>query len=107
VQRLPDDPKRRSATQRSLGSVMFLIAVLALVLSIVARAVRSDSDWDFLILGLSSALFGILAVPVLLLGLVIGLSPTARPEERAVVGLVVKTLLVMILLGLSMVINLG
>jgi hypothetical protein len=50
-------------------------------------------------------MFSILAIPILILGLVIRYSPSSRDDERAVIGLVVKTLLLILLLCLSVFIN--
>jgi cytochrome c biogenesis protein CcdA len=99
------DDARRSGSQFSLGWTMTVIAVLALVLSIVSRAARSGSHQDWGIVVLSFGVFLILAIPILLLGLVIRHSPSSRDDERDVIGLVVKTLLLIMLLSLSVFIN--
>jgi len=95
----------RSGSQFGLGGVMSVIAVLALLLSIVSRAARSGSPQDWSMVVLSLGMFSILAIPILILGLVIRHSPSSRDDERAVIGLVVKTLLLILLLCLSVFIN--
>jgi hypothetical protein len=81
---------------------MIVIAVLALLLSIVSSAARHQ-DWG--IVALSLGLFSILAIPVLILGLVVRHSPSSRDDERDVIGLVVVTLLLIILLCMSVFTN--
>jgi hypothetical protein len=84
---------------------MTVIAVLALVLSIVTRAARSGSPGDWSLAVASLGLFSILAMPILILGLVIRRSPSSRDDERDLIGLVVNTLLLILLLSLSIFIN--
>src|SRR5271157_2566742 len=78
--------------------------------------VRASRDlWAFLLgegrfprhshLSPEDPMFSILAIPILIPGLVIRHSPSSRDDERAVIGLVVKTLLLILLLCLSAFIN--
>ena len=99
----PADDELRSGSQFSLGGVMAVIAVLALALSIVSRAARLGSPQEWSMVVLSFGMFSILAIPIL--GLVIWHSPSSRDDEGAVIGLVVKTLLLIMLLCLSVFIN--
>ncbi len=101
----PADDQLRSGSQFSLGGVMAVLAVLALVFSIVSRAARSGSPQDWSMVVLSLGMFSILTIPILILGLVIRHSPSSRDDERAVIGLVVKTFLLIMLLCLSVFIN--
>ena len=105
MQNLPSVDQPKSALRFSLGGVMAVIAVIALVLSIVSRAARSGSPQDWSMVVLSLGMFSILAIPILILGLVIRHSPSSRDDERAVIGLVVKTLLLIMVLCLSVFIN--
>ena len=98
----PADDVLRSGSQFRLVGV---VAVLALVLSIVFRAARLGSPQERSMVVLSFGMFSILAIPILILGLVIRHSPSSRDDERAVIGLVVKTLLLILLLCLSAFIN--
>ena len=84
---------------------MAVIAVLALALSIVSRAARLGSPQEWSMVVLSFGMFSLLAIPILILGLVIRHFPSSRDDERAVIGLVVKTLLLIMLLCLSVFIN--
>jgi hypothetical protein len=95
----------RAVPRFNLGDVLFVIFVLSLVFSIFARAVRSGRDLEWLAVGLAFALFAMLLCPILLICAVIRFSPTSLPAERAAVGLVFKTLVVIMLLGMSLVIN--
>jgi hypothetical protein len=81
---------------------MIVIAVLALVLSIVSSAVRHH-DWGSV--ALSLGVFSILAIPVLILGLVVRHSPSCHDDERDLLGVVVGTLLMIILVCLSVFTN--
>jgi len=101
----PDDDELRSGSQFSLGGVMAVLAVLALVFSIVSRAARLGSPQESSMVVLIFGMFSILAIPILIPGLVIRHSPSSRDDERAVIGLVVKTLLLILLLCLSAFIN--
>ncbi len=99
----------RSGFRLSLGGVMIVIAVLALLLSILSRAAQSGSSdvWGIVVLTLGLFLF--LAIPVFILSLVsiLGLvirPPSSREDEREVIGLVVITFLLIILLCLSVLI---
>ena len=84
-----------SGSRFSLGSVMIVIAVLALLLSIVSRAAQSGRPQDWSMVVLSLGMFSILAIPVLILGLVIRFCPSSRDDERELVSLIVKTLLIL------------
>jgi cytochrome c biogenesis protein CcdA len=101
----PSGDKPRSSTRFSLGGVTSVIAVLALLLSIVSRAAQSGSHHDWGLVGLSLGLLTILAIPIIILGLLIRYSPSSRDEERELVSLIVKALLFILLLCLSVLIN--
>jgi len=105
MQNLPSDDKPKYGSRFSLGGVMIVIAVLALLLSIVSRAAQSGRRQDWSMVVLSLGMFSILAIPVLILGLVIRYCPSSREDERDVIGLVVITLLLIILLCLSVFTN--
>ncbi len=97
----------RSGSQFSLGGVMIMIAVVALLLSIVSRAAHSGSHQDWSMVVLSLGMFSILAIPVLILGLVIRFCPSSRDDDRELVSLIVKTLLIILLLCQSVLITLS
>ena len=101
----PADDELRSGSQFSLGGVMAVIAVLALVFSIVSRAAQSGSPQEWSMVVLSLGMFSILAIPILILGLVIRYSPSSRDDERELVSLIVKALLIILLLCQSAFIN--
>jgi len=107
----PAKTQPRSGFRFSLGGIMIVIAVLALLLSIVSRAAQSGMPHVWGIVVLSLGLFSFLAIPVFILGLVsiVGLVirhyPSSREDERDVIGLVVISLLLIILLCLSVFVN--
>ncbi len=103
----PANNELRSGSQFSLGGVMIVIAVLALLLSIVSRAAQSGRRQDWSMVVLSLGMFSILAIPVLILGLVIRFCPSSRDDERELVSLIVKALLIILLLCQSVLINLS
>jgi len=105
MQNLPSVDQPKSALRFSLGGVMIVIAVLALLLSIVSRAAQSGSRQDWSMVVLSLGMFSILAIPILILGLVIYYCPSSRDDERELVSLIVKALLVILLLCQSVLIN--
>jgi len=86
---------------------MIVIAVLALLLSIVSRAAQSGRPQDWSMVVLSLGMFSLLAIPILILGLVIRFCPSSRDDERELVSLIVKTLLIILLLCQSVLINLS
>ena len=100
-----DGDEARAFPRFNLGEVLFVILVLSLVFSIMARAARSGSDLEWLAIGLACTLFAILLCPILLICAVIRFSPTSLQAERDAVGLIFKTLVVVALLGMSFVIN--
>jgi hypothetical protein len=97
--------ERRSRIQLQLSDLLFSIAVLALVLSIAAPAVRSGKEAAWAALTICTALFALIAAPVLLLGFVVILAPTTLAPERARAAFVVKSILVLILIIFSYMIN--
>ncbi len=103
----PAKTQPRSGSRFSLGGVMTVIAVLALLLSIVSRAAQSGRHQDWSMVDLSLGMFSNLAIPVLILGLVIRCCPSSRDDERELVSLIVKTLLIILLLCQSVLINLS
>ncbi len=103
----PAKTQPRSGFRFSLGGVMIVIAVLALLLSIVSRAAQSGRRQDWSMVVLSLGMFSILAIPVLIFGLVIRFCPSSRDDERELVSLIVKTLLIILLLCQSVLINLS
>jgi len=107
MQNLPSVDQPKSALRFSLGGVMIVIAVLALLLSIVSRAAQSGSREDWSMVVLSLGMFSILAIPILILGLVIRYCPSSRDDERELVNLIVKALLIILLLCQSVLINLS
>ena len=107
MQKIPANNGLRAGSRFSLGGVMIVIAVLALPLSIVSRATRSGSRQDWSMVVLSLGMFSILAIPILILGLVIRYCPSSRDDERELVGLIVKALLIILLLCQSVLINLS
>jgi hypothetical protein len=102
-----DGDQRRALPRSKLGDVLFLILVLSLVFSILARAVRSGSDLEWGEIGVAFSLFAVTFCPILLICAVMRFSPTSLPAEREAVGLIFKTLVVFVLLGMSIVINGG
>ncbi len=107
MQNLPSVDQPRSALRFSLGGVMIVIAVLALLLSIVSRAAQSGSRQDWSMVVLSLGMFSILATPIIILGLLIRCCPSSRDDERELVNLIVKALLIILLLCQSVLINLS
>jgi hypothetical protein len=107
LQNLPSDDKPKSGPRFSLGGVMFVIAVLALLLSIVSRAAQSGSHHEWGLVGLSLGLITILAVPIIILGLLVRYCPSSRDDERELVNLIVKALLIILVLCQSVLINLS
>ena len=103
----PAKTQPRSGSRFSLGSVMIVIAVLALLLSIVSRAAQSGRPQDWSMVVLSLGMFSILAIPILILGVVIRYCPSSRDDERELVSLIVKTLLIILLVCQSVLINLS
>ena len=104
---LPSVDQPKSAFRFSLSGVMIVIAVLALLLSIVSRAAQSGRRQDWSMVVLSLGMFSILAIPVLILGLVIRFCPSSRDDERELVNLIVKALLIILLVCQSVLINLS
>ncbi len=100
-----DGDQGRAVPRFNLGDVLFAILVLSLVFSIMARAVRSGSDLEWLAISLAFTLSAMILCPILLICAVIRFAPTSLPAEREAVGLVFKTLVVVVLLGMSFVIN--
>jgi Kef-type K+ transport system membrane component KefB len=96
---------RAPGSRFSLGGVMIVIALLALLLAIVSRAAQTGSPHDWGIVVLNLGILAILAVPILILGLLIRYSPSSRGEERDLIGLVVMTLLFVVLICLSVFTN--
>jgi hypothetical protein len=97
--------QERTFTRFNLADILYAMLVLALGFSIVARAVRSGSNLEWMALSLASALFAMLLCPIMLICAVIRFSPTSLPAEREAVGLVFRTFVVIVLLGMSLVIN--
>jgi hypothetical protein len=94
-----------SAPRFHLGDLLFGILVLALVLSIMARAVRTGSSLEWRAAEAAFAVFGLMFSPVVCIWAVIRFAPTSLSAERDAVSLILKSLLVMILLIVSFVIN--
>lgn len=107
MQNVPSVDQPKSALRIGLGSVMIVIAGLALLLSIVSRAAQSGRREDWSMVVLSLGMFSILAIPVLMLGLVIRFCPSSRDDERELVRLIVKTPLIILLLCKAVLINLS
>jgi hypothetical protein len=105
MQNFPNDDKPKSGPRFSLSGAMCVIAVLALLLSIVSRAAQSGSHQDWGLVGLSLGFLTILAMPIIILGLLIRYSPSSRDDERELVSLIVKALLFILLLCQSVLIN--
>ena len=104
---LPSVDQPKSALRFSLSGVMIVIAVFALLLSIVSRAAQSGRHQDWSMVVLSLVMFSILAIPVLILGLVIRFCPSSRDDERELVSLIVKAVLFILLVCQSVLINLS
>jgi len=100
-----DREEARAFPRFNLGDALFVILVLSLVFSIMARAVRSGSDLEWGVIGLAFTLFAMMICPILLICGVIRFAPTSLQAERDAVGLIFKTLVVVALLGMSFVIN--
>jgi hypothetical protein len=96
---------RPSRIRLHLSSLLFAIAVLALVLSIASPAIRTGKQSEWAALTVCLALFALIATPVVLLGLVVILAPTTLSEERAKTIFVVKGILVLLLVIFSFMIN--
>ena len=100
-----DGDPATSVARFHLGDVLFVILVLALVFSIMARAARSGSNLEWSGVGLAFSVFGMLLSPIVLICAVIRFSPTSLAAERDAVGFVFKSLVVVGLLCVSLVIN--
>jgi hypothetical protein len=105
--RTRDADQGRAVTRFNLGDVLFVILVLSLVFSIVARAVRTGSDLEWSAVRVEFSLFAATFSPIVLICAVMRFSPTSLPAERHAVGRIFKTLVVLMLLGMSFVINGG
>ena len=105
MQNLPSVDQPKSALRFSLGGMLIVIVVLALLLSIVSRAAQSGSRQDWSMVVISFGMFSILAIPILILGVVIRYCPSSGDDERELVSLIVKTLLIILLLCQSVLIN--
>ena len=103
--RTRDGEQLRAISRFNLGDLLFVILVLSLVFSILARAVRSGSDLEWSVVGVAFSLFAMLLCPILLICGVIRFAPTSLAAERDTVGLIFKTLVVLVLVGMSFVIN--
>jgi hypothetical protein len=79
--------------------------VLALFFANLTPAARSGKDLDWVATELVFTLFGLLLCPVLLIYGIIRFSPTSLDSEREAVGLVLKTVLVVMLLAMTLVIH--
>jgi hypothetical protein len=95
----------RTRAQWRLHDIAYFILVLALASANLTPAARSGGHLDWAATGLVFTLFGLLFCPVLLIGLVIRFSPTSLDAERAAVGLVLKTALVLIMVAMALVIH--
>ena len=73
------DDQRVSSARFTLGDALFVILVIALVLSIVARAARSGQSEEWSRVGLVLTVFAIVLVPILLLCVAVRSSRTAQP----------------------------
>ena len=100
------DVERVSPFRFTLGNALFVILVIALILSIVSRAVRTARSEEWSGVGLILTIFAIVLVPILLLCVAVGSSRSAQAVERDAIGYVFKTLLLILLLATWMVINL-
>ena len=94
-----------AAPRLNLGDALYVILVLSLVFSIMARAVRTGSGFEWGVVGVGFSLFAMMLCPILLICAVIRFSPTSLSAEREAVTLIFKTLVVVALLGMSFVIN--
>jgi hypothetical protein len=101
------DEKRVASARFTLADLFFAVLVIALVLSIVSRAVRTGHGAEWRGIGLVFTVFAIVLAPILLLCVAVGSSRTARAVERDAIGYVFKTLLVILLLATWMVINMA
>ena len=99
--------ERVSFARFTISSAFFVILVIALILSIVSRAVRTARSEEWSGVGLILTIFAIVLAPILLLCVAVGFSRTAQPVERDAIGYVFKTLLLILLLATWMVINLA
>jgi hypothetical protein len=85
--------------------MLFVILLVALVFSVLARAIQTGSKLEWSGVFVAFSVFAILLAPIFLICMVVRFAPTSLAPERDAAIFVFKTLVVVGLLCVSLVMN--